>query len=103
MERTTIPSMTHFRIKRMHCASCVNKIETALQAVVGVDKATVNFVDHSASVTGMADTKQLLKAIAAVGYSAEVVVSIDSQPTERTQKEYYYLIIKFIVAADIPH
>ncbi len=41
---------TTLKIKGMSCASCVNKIEKALQQSVGVHKATVNFAADTATV-----------------------------------------------------
>lgn len=53
------------------CASCVNKIETALQQVKGVEHAEMNFALRTVVVTGEADVDSLINKIEAIGYSAK--------------------------------
>jgi Cu+-exporting ATPase len=54
------------------CASCVTKIESALESVPGVASAEMNFAQRSVGVFGRADTARLIKAIENAGYSATV-------------------------------
>lgn len=54
------------------CASCVAKVEKALHAVEGVDKAEMNFADRSVSVSGNAKAAALIKAIEQAGYQAKL-------------------------------
>ena len=56
-------------IEGMTCASCVRRVEQALQKVPGVTQATVNFATEKASVDGLATHEQLTKAIEDAGYS----------------------------------
>ena len=58
-------------IEGAHCASCVNKIETALSRVPGVDSAAMNLAQRTVSVIGSADNYALIKAIEQAGYSAK--------------------------------
>ena len=62
-------------IEGMTCASCVARVERALQAVPGVTGATVNLATERAHVAGLADAAALIGAIEAVGYDARLAVS----------------------------
>lgn len=55
------------------CASCVTKIETALSAVPGVETASMNLVEHTATVSGNALPDDLIQAIEHIGYQAFVI------------------------------
>ncbi|MDZ4067350.1 MAG: heavy metal translocating P-type ATPase, partial [Tabrizicola sp.] len=57
-------------VEGMTCASCVARVERALTAVPGVTTATVNLAIETASVTGSAAPGDLIRAIAAAGYTA---------------------------------
>jgi Au+-exporting ATPase len=54
----------------MHCASCVGRVERALQAVPGVEEASVNLASSQARVRGKASVEALIEAIQRSGYSA---------------------------------
>ena len=57
-------------IKGMHCASCVATVEKGLQAVAGVERASVNLATHSAHVHGTKlDAAALRTAIEQVGFA----------------------------------
>lgn len=66
---------TTLRSRELTCPSCVAKIEKALQNVQGVTAAKVFFntgrieVEHDPQA---ADREQLVKAVRAVGYEAQV-------------------------------
>jgi Au+-exporting ATPase len=62
---TTLP------IEGMTCASCVGRIERALQAVPGVATVSVNLATERASVTtdGPVDRKRLVAAVESAGYA----------------------------------
>lgn len=65
---------TTLRSEEFSCPSCVSKIETKLKGLDGVDNAEVKFssgriiVDHDPAV---ASVRQLVDAVAAVGYTAK--------------------------------
>ena len=61
---------THtYRIEGMTCASCVRRVEKALQAVPGVSSATVNLASEEATVTFEGVTaEKLAQALAERGY-----------------------------------
>jgi heavy metal translocating P-type ATPase len=58
------------RIEGMTCASCVGRVERALQAVPGVTAATVNLATESARIEGFADPAALVAAVGQAGYAA---------------------------------
>ncbi len=60
-------------IDGMTCASCVARVERALQAVPGVSAAAVNLATERATVRGAADAALLLAAIDRAGYDARVL------------------------------
>ncbi|MFZ5600911.1 MAG: heavy metal translocating P-type ATPase [Pseudomonadota bacterium] len=66
---------TDLLIDGAKCASCVSKIETALQKVPGVQSASMNLAQRSASIDGSAAPEDLVCAIEQAGYKATVVQS----------------------------
>ena len=68
--------MTQLKIKGMVCDACVRHVEKSLSAVAGVKSVQVDRsagearVEHTGVVSG-----QLLAAVAAAGYEAEVARS----------------------------
>lgn len=104
----TPPAQEHattlISIRGMHCASCVDKIERALQHTPGVVRASVNLASEEALVeyqpqqTNLNDFKE---AIAATGY--EVVEPSAKGPEnadqQRQQSELSELKWKLIVSA----
>lgn len=69
----------------MSCASCVSRVQKALQNVPGVSQARVNLAERSALIMGTADTESLMQAVASVGYNAEVID--DEQERRERQQE----------------
>jgi Cu+-exporting ATPase len=69
----------------MSCASCVSRVQNALQKVPGVSQARVNLAERSALVMGTADAAALVQAVASAGYSAEVIE--DDQARRERQQE----------------
>ncbi len=60
-----------FRIRGMHCASCVVRVERSLKKVRGVKEANVNLASESARVDfdeGKAGVEDFKKAVAQAGY-----------------------------------
>src|SRR5262249_18824492 len=65
-----------FSIEGMHCASCVEKIESALLSTEGVLSASVNFASHEATVTydpDLISPKEIPPIVRKLGYRARVV------------------------------
>jgi len=62
---------THLRVRGMHCASCVRRVEAALDRVEGLRSAQVNFGAELATVEHDTDLDRLVAAVKAAGYRAE--------------------------------
>ena len=86
-------------IEGMTCASCVARVERALQAVPGVTEAHVNLSTESARVAGLAETATLIGAVKAAGYAARVASAAAETPTQRRKREAEGLTRDLILAA----
>lgn len=64
-------------VEGMACSGCVERVEKAVRATPGVASATVDLAAKRAIVTfsGAPDPKEVIAAIAAAGYEAELAVS----------------------------
>ncbi|GAA3614355.1 copper-exporting P-type ATPase CopA [Gibbsiella greigii] len=69
----------------MSCASCVNKVQKALQSVPGVEQARVNLAERSALVSGRPDPQRLITAVEKAGYGAEILAD-ETTRRERQQQ-----------------
>jgi Cu+-exporting ATPase len=78
------------------CASCVGKIEKALQSVSGVNSALMNFAERSVVVNGSATEEQLVLAVGQAGYGARVSQSesIEDELNEREQAEQHFYKVR---------
>lgn len=94
-------SPVQISISGMSCAGCVNTVETALRQVAGVDRAEVNFAEHTAMIYGSVNVQQLISAVKAAGYdAAELRDEQDQEAKQAIEFQHYRkLIRKFIVAA----
>ncbi|TCK07455.1 heavy metal translocating P-type ATPase [Marinobacterium mangrovicola] len=64
---------TELAIEGMSCASCVGRVERALQAVPGVVEANVNLATEKASIRGNSSVDTLIAAVADAGYEASEI------------------------------
>ncbi|MCA0930130.1 heavy metal translocating P-type ATPase [Ruegeria profundi] len=64
------PQTTQLKISGMGCASCVGRVESALQTVPGVSGASVNFATETAQVTHDGQISALIDALSGAGYPA---------------------------------
>ena len=97
-----IGASTHeLEIEGMTCASCVGRVERALQAVPGVAQAHVNLATECAKVTGTADVDAVIAAIDRAGYDARPrrAVAEDNTLAERREAEATELRRDLIIAA----
>lgn len=72
-------------INGMSCASCVSRVQKALQAVPGVTQARVNLAERTALVMGSAPATELVNAVEQAGYGAEAIED-DVKRRERQQE-----------------
>ncbi|QHH96915.1 heavy metal translocating P-type ATPase [Acinetobacter dispersus] len=81
-------SKVELSIEGMTCASCVSRVEKALNAVTGVKTANVNLATERATVTGTAKVESLIAAIDKAGYDAkEIQASIPDQSEQLEKKD----------------
>jgi Cu+-exporting ATPase len=63
----------------MACAGCVAAVERALGSVPGVEWASVNFAEHTASVTGEVEADDLIRAVKDAGYGAAEMRGLEDE------------------------
>ena len=85
-----LPQETVLAIDGISCASCVAKLEKALNQVPGVEKAQVSLVDHTAQVLGSAPAQTLIRAVEATGYTATIAHDPDNTLAQRQQQEQLF-------------
>ncbi|NMP26171.1 copper-exporting P-type ATPase CopA [Rahnella sp. SAP-1] len=78
----------------MSCASCVNKVQRALQSVSGVTQASVNLAERSALVKGAKDPQALIIAVEKAGYGAEIIID-ETLRRQRQQQTARSSMIRF--------
>src|SRR5689334_3713021 len=88
------------RIGGMTCASCVARIEKALQRVAGVDRVSVNLATEEARVEGAADTAALVGAVEDAGYEAALKEAASPRELETSRREG--LTLGIAVALSLP-
>ncbi|GAB4522830.1 MAG: heavy metal translocating P-type ATPase [Roseibium sp.] len=90
-------------IQSMSCASCVGRVDKALEAVPGVLDVSVNLTAETATVTfteGAVSPQDLMKASADAGYPATVAEAGTTQDrSERKAEEARDLARKMVIAA----
>ncbi|MEM6050625.1 copper-exporting P-type ATPase CopA [Erwinia sp. P7711] len=84
----------HLLIDGMSCASCVSRVQNALQKVSGVSQARVNLAERSALVMGDASPASLVSAVQEAGYGAEVIED-DVERREKQQKTAQQAVRRF--------
>jgi Cu+-exporting ATPase len=72
-------------INGMSCASCVSRVQKALQAVPGVSQARVNLAERTALIMGSASATELVQAVEKAGYGAEAIED-EAERRERQQE-----------------
>ncbi len=94
-------STLHLAVTGASCASCVSKIETALKGVDGVASASFNLVEREATVSGQADARALIEAVAASGYGASLITDEEqaSDAREKMEYDYYRKLLKEMTVA----
>ena len=101
MTPTASDSVVRLSISGMTCAGCVTTVETALKNTPGVTEATVNFAEHTATVSGTADPQTLIAAVRTASYDAAVLRGDDDESKKEVAEMVHTrrLMRRFIVAA----
>lgn len=100
--REDMASTRRLSISGMSCAGCVASVERALQGVTGVARASVNFAEHTATVSGAAAADQLIQAVAAAGYGAtELRDAADESQKEAAEMAHYRALLRKALAAAV--
>ena len=101
------PERLRLDVEGMHCASCVNSIESSLLDTPGVSEAAVNLATGEASVgyePDRVDVGDLLAAVERAGYRGTPVADEgaeerESEQERRLRSELRTLRARFVVAA----
>lgn len=91
-------AIEYLRIQGASCASCVGKIEGALNRVAGVEKAVMNLVQSTVSVAGDAPVESLIEAVKQAGYEAESITDNSDQSVldekDKADEVYYRRLMR---------
>lgn len=88
-----------FIISGMSCAGCSSRVESVVSKLSGVTKCSVNLLTASMEVEGTATVDQIVNAVSAAGYGAELV-NENSKPTPQNQNKSSIkkMIIRLVVS-----
>ena len=64
--------MEQYRVTGMSCAACSARVEKAVSKVEGVTSCSVSLLTNSMGVEGSASPKEIISAVEAAGYGAEL-------------------------------
>lgn len=78
----------------MSCASCVSKVQKAIENVDGVTRASVNLAERSALVKGSANGEALIAAVERAGYGAEIIID-ENLRRQRQQQTARHSMLRF--------
>ncbi len=87
-------------LRGMHCASCVQQVQTALDQLEQVEQAEVNLPDRSAQVSTSLPPEQVIQAIENAGFGATVLNDEygEAQRQDEEKQHYYQQLKKTAVA-----
>ncbi|PSV23811.1 copper-translocating P-type ATPase [Photobacterium leiognathi subsp. mandapamensis] len=83
--KPTANNVQQLLLSGMTCASCVASVEKAIKQVAGVENVNVNLAERTALVAGNPNIEQVIQAVKAAGYDAEL--SEDEQMRRQRQQE----------------
>lgn len=86
-------------VHKMHCGSCVGRVDRALAAVPGVQRVAVNLATETAVVTGQDGlTSALIKAVEAAGFPANIARDGDFDAQQKREAEAKALGVQILWA-----
>lgn len=87
-------------LRGMHCASCVQQVQSALDQLPGVNDADVNLPDRSAQVSADLPAETLIQAIESAGFGATVLNDeYGEDQRQAEEKQQYHQQLKKTAAA----
>jgi Cu+-exporting ATPase len=101
-----VPGSQMLLVEGASCASCVAKIEQALNAVPGVERAEMNFADRTVTVAGDAAADRLIAAVEGAGYQATLMNHVSEgdalEEKEEAERAYYRrLMLEMAIALGV--
>jgi Cu+-exporting ATPase len=97
---TTRDPVCRLAVTGMSCAGCVAAVENALRNVPGVNAAVVNFVEHTAQVTGPVEVERLVQAVRAAGYdAAELQGDTAGADQDAAEEAHYRRLVRNTIVA----
>ncbi len=79
-----------FALRGMHCASCVQQVQSALDQVEGIDKAEVNLPDRSASVAASVEPAKVIAAVEGAGFGATLLDDNYGEDERQAEERAHY-------------
>nr|WP_235781912.1 heavy metal translocating P-type ATPase [Shewanella vesiculosa] len=96
-------SLMQLNILGAGCASCVGKIEKAINSVEGVDSAEMNFADRTVLVNGKASAELIIKAVESAGYNASQIKAESAEDVmnekEQADLQHYKSLLRHTIIA----
>jgi len=86
-------STTRLSLSGISCAGCVSRVQKAIDAVDGVESATVNLAERTATIDGTASVAGLVKAIEAAGYGAAELRSLEDEKDKEAAEMLHYRVL----------
>ena len=86
-----------FKISGMSCAACAAKVERCVSPLHGVDSCSVNLLIGEMQIDGDAPDSDIIAAVVAAGYGAELKTDDDRTREKRTTGELSPVIRKRLV------
>ncbi|KHE92310.1 MAG: heavy metal translocating P-type ATPase [Candidatus Scalindua rubra] len=88
-------------ITGMSCASCAQKIESAIGSAEGVSESVVNFATRKATVTGSVPAEEIHKIIEGLGYNIVKESAPSISEEEITQSEWKRFLASAILSVPV--
>jgi len=81
---------TRLSLSGITCAGCVSRVQKAIDDVDGVESATVNLAERTATVAGTASVAALVSAIETAGYGAAELRSLEDEKDKEAAEMLHY-------------
>jgi len=86
--------MENYTVSGMSCAACVARVEKAVNGVSGVDSCAVNLLMGSMSVSGTAESEEIIRAVKDAGYDAVKRDGTEIDPQEELRDKETPKLVK---------